>query len=76
MSVKVSSKYQIVIPENVRQALNLKPGTQIEVIAKGSIAYLVPVKPLAALRRSLMGQLSASDVHSVRDKRYRLRPKG
>jgi AbrB family looped-hinge helix DNA binding protein len=71
MSVKVSSKYQVVIPENVRQALDLKPGTQVEVIAKGDIAYLVPVKPLAALRRSLAGQLHPNDVHSVRDKRDR-----
>lgn len=49
MSVKVSSKYQVVIPESVREALKLRPGTQVDVIAKGGIAYLVPVRSISVV---------------------------
>lgn len=72
MSVKVSSKYQVVIPEAVRSALGLKPGTQVDVIAKGGIAYIVPVKSLAEVKKALAEVLSADDVSSSREKKDRL----
>lgn len=71
MSVKVSSKYQVVIPEAVRQALDLKPGTEVDVIAKGGIAYIVPVKSLSQIKESVRPYLSHSDSKSVRDKKDR-----
>jgi AbrB family looped-hinge helix DNA binding protein len=70
VSVKVSPKFQVVIPEKVRKSLGLKPGTQVEVIAKGKVAYLVPVPELEALQSELSGKLSQS---GVRDKKDRLR---
>jgi AbrB family looped-hinge helix DNA binding protein len=71
MSVKVSSKYQVVIPEKVRQALDLKPGADVDVIAKGGIAYIVPVKTWSKLSESVRPYLTDEDVKTVRDKRDR-----
>ncbi|MEK7356152.1 MAG: AbrB/MazE/SpoVT family DNA-binding domain-containing protein [Bdellovibrionota bacterium] len=71
MSVKLSSKYQVVIPEDVRAALKLTPGMQIDVIAKGSIAYLVPVRSLAAVREKVAPYLSKEDRASLREKKDR-----
>lgn len=69
--MKLSSKYQVVIPENVREALELKPGAEIEVIAKGGIAYLVPVKSAAKLRSALRGKLAKIDRTTIREKKDR-----
>ena len=69
MTVKVSSKYQVVIPEPVRTALGLQAGSRIDVIAKGRIAYLVPVPTLAALQKTLAGRI---DGKGLRDKKDRV----
>ena len=44
--VKLSSKYQIVIPEDVRDALGLKPGQAMQVMALDGHVVAVPVRPL------------------------------
>lgn len=72
MSVKVSSKYQVVIPERVRQALDLRPGAEVDVIAKGGIAYIVPVRPMAKLSEHIRSYLTPEDVKNIREKK---RPK-
>lgn len=68
MTVKISSKYQVVIPEEARKSLDLKPGTSVDVIVKGGIAFLVPVRPLSEIRKNLKGKLSSTDVKSLREK--------
>ncbi len=45
--VKLSSKYQIVIPEDVREALGLRPGQAMQVWALDGHAVAVPVRPLS-----------------------------
>jgi AbrB family looped-hinge helix DNA binding protein len=46
--VKLSSKYQIVIPEDVRTQLGLTPGQIFEVFAQdGLLVVAVPVRPLS-----------------------------
>jgi len=37
---KVSSKYQIVIPKNVREELGLRPGDQLLIVADGNKAVM------------------------------------
>lgn len=68
MSVKVSSKYQVVIPDEVRESLGLKPGSRVEVIAKGKVAFLVPVPGLEEVQADLRGTLTQK---SIRDKKDR-----
>ncbi|MBC7783323.1 MAG: AbrB/MazE/SpoVT family DNA-binding domain-containing protein [Burkholderiales bacterium] len=51
--VTVSSKYQIVLPEEIRSALNIKPGQKIAVMQHASSITLVPVRPLNEMLGSL-----------------------
>jgi len=39
---KVSSKYQVVIPKEVRESMGLKVGQELQVVAKGGMITLVP----------------------------------
>jgi AbrB family looped-hinge helix DNA binding protein len=46
--VKLSSKYQIVIPEDVREQLEVKPGQLFEVfVLDGQVVVAVPARPLS-----------------------------
>ena len=49
-TVTLSTKYQLVIPRDVRQRLDLKPGTRLTVVEKGGILYLVPERPSEEMR--------------------------
>jgi AbrB family looped-hinge helix DNA binding protein len=49
-TVKISSKYQIVIPREVRRALGLRKGQRVSVIAVGGLIEVVPDEDLASLR--------------------------
>ena len=51
----VSTKYQVVIPREIRREVHLESGQVVEVIAKGGIISLVPDRPLAELRDFLKG---------------------
>jgi len=68
MTVKVSPKYQVVIPEAVRTALGIKAGTQIEVLAKGKVAYLVPVQTVEELQSELSGTLNQKNLREKKDR--------
>lgn len=45
--VKLSSKYQIVIPDDVRTQLDLQPGQVFQVWARDGQIVAVPVRPLS-----------------------------
>lgn len=51
----VSSKYQIVIPKDVRTRTEVRPGQVFQVIAKGDVISLVPDKPISAMRGFVRG---------------------
>jgi len=53
--VTVSSKFQIVIPLDVREKMNLKPGQKVIVIEKDGVVHLIPEKPLKDLRGFVKG---------------------
>ncbi len=55
MTTTLSSKYQIVIPRDVRESLKLKPGTKFEVVNYGKRVELIPVGPIKKMRGSLKG---------------------
>lgn len=50
MQATISTKYQIVIPSEVRKRLRLKPQQKLTVLEKGGVLYLVPQGPLKELR--------------------------
>jgi AbrB family looped-hinge helix DNA binding protein len=52
---KVSSKYRVVIPKDVRAAANIRIGQEFQVIAKGGRITLVPERPISSMRGFLRG---------------------
>ena len=54
-TVTISSKFQLVIPKAVREAMELKPGQQLRVFTSGDRLELVPVKKLRSMRGFLKG---------------------
>jgi AbrB family looped-hinge helix DNA binding protein len=68
MTVKVSPKFQVVIPEAVRTALGIKAGSQIDVVAKGKVAYLVPVQSIEDLQTELSGKLGQKNLREKKDR--------
>jgi AbrB family looped-hinge helix DNA binding protein len=67
-TVTLSSKYQLVIPREVRKRLDLEPGAKLTVIEKGGILYLVPERPLTELR----GVARGTRRNGLREKKDRL----
>ena len=47
---RISPKYQVVIPKEVRERMNLKVGQELQIVAKGGMITLVPERPLSSLR--------------------------
>jgi AbrB family looped-hinge helix DNA binding protein len=54
-TVTVSSKYQVVIPKDVRDRLRIRPGQKVEAFAVGGRVELVPVRPISEMRGFLKG---------------------
>ena len=52
---KVSTKYQVVIPKDVRAKVGITPGQVFQVVAKGNVITLVPDRPISAMRGFLRG---------------------
>ncbi len=53
--VTVSSKYQVVIPQDVREKMHLRPGQKVIVIEKDGVVHLIPEKPIKELRGFVKG---------------------
>ncbi|HYC59330.1 MAG TPA: AbrB/MazE/SpoVT family DNA-binding domain-containing protein [Thermoanaerobaculia bacterium] len=47
---RVSPKFQVVIPKEVREGMNLRVGQELQVVSKGGVITLVPERPLSSLR--------------------------
>lgn len=54
-TITVSSKYQIVIPAKIREALGIKPGEKLHAIEYRGRIELVPIRRAKAARGSLKG---------------------
>ena len=54
-TVTVSPKFQVVIPQKVRQSLNIRPGQKMQVIEYGNHIVMIPVRPIEEARGSLPG---------------------
>jgi len=54
-TVKVSPKYQVVIPRKVREQLGIRPGQRVQVFLYGDRIEFVPLKPMKQMRGFLKG---------------------
>jgi len=64
----VSSKYQIVIPKEVRSKIDLEKGQILQVVVRNGVIMLIPDRPLVELRGFVKGMESSE----LRDKEDRL----
>ena len=49
-SVKISSKFQIVIPKSIRESLHLKVGETLQVVLYANRIEIVPIEPIKHLK--------------------------
>jgi AbrB family looped-hinge helix DNA binding protein len=49
-TLKISPKYQVVIPADIRKRLKLRAGQEVAVIEKDGVIRIIPIKPLNELR--------------------------
>jgi AbrB family looped-hinge helix DNA binding protein len=53
--VKISPKYQVVIPKKIRNALQLRPGQKVQIIVYGNGIEIVPERKITEMRGFLKG---------------------
>lgn len=53
--VTISSRFQVVIPKNVRESLDLKPGQKVEAIPFKGRVELIPLEPIESMKGFLKG---------------------
>ncbi len=54
-AVKISPKYQVVIPKRIREALRLRPGQRLQVMELGNRIELVPERRIEDMEGFLEG---------------------
>ncbi|MCZ0933664.1 MAG: AbrB/MazE/SpoVT family DNA-binding domain-containing protein [Gemmatimonadetes bacterium] len=53
--VTISSRYQVVIPRDVRERLGLKPGQKVQALPFKGRVELIPLEPIEATRGFVRG---------------------
>ena len=66
--VTVSSKYQVVIPKDVRRLIPLRSGQKLSIVVKEGVITLLPDRPLASSK----GFLKGMKLGAIREKQDRL----
>jgi AbrB family looped-hinge helix DNA binding protein len=64
MKATISPKYQVVIPRELREALDLKPGEKVEFLQYENRIEMIPVRDIKKMR----GFLKGIDTTIARDK--------
>ncbi len=54
-SVTVSSKFQVVIPREVREAMGIQPGAKVQILQYDNRIELIPLREPKSLRGFLRG---------------------
>ncbi len=54
-AVKISPKYQVVIPKKIREALNLSPGQKVQMVAFEDRIEMIPVRKISEMKGFLKG---------------------
>ncbi len=55
VAVRVSRRFRVVIPKEVRGKLGLLPGQKVQVIVYGDRIELIPIRPVKRMRGFLKG---------------------
>ncbi len=55
MKATISPKYQVVIPRELREALDLKPGEKVEFLQYENRIEMIPVRDIKKMRGFLKG---------------------
>ena len=66
-TVTISPKYQVVIPREVREELDLRPGQRVQAIAHEGRIEFVLLKPLSEMRGYVRGMDTELDRGEDRD---------
>ena len=53
--VTVSSKFQVVIPREVRESMDIQPGTRVQVLQYENRIELIPLRDVKSLRGFIKG---------------------
>lgn len=64
--VTISPKFQVVIPRDIRDRLELEPGQKVQALVFGNRIEFIPVRPLREMRGFLRGL--DTTVHRERDR--------
>jgi AbrB family looped-hinge helix DNA binding protein len=54
-TLTISPKYQVVIPKQIREKLDLRPGQRVQAIGYDGRVELVPVRAMGSMRGFLAG---------------------
>jgi len=68
-AVTISSKYQVVLPEELRRDRDYKPGMKIAFVDDGETVRIVRLRGIKSLRGRLKGRLQSSDVEREEEDR-------
>jgi len=66
-AVTLSSKFQVVILQDVREKLDWKPGQKIVVSEKDGVVHLIPLRPIKEMR----GFVKRVNTHKLRSEEDR-----
>lgn len=64
METTISTKFQVVIPKDIRRKMGLKPKQKLLVMEKAGILYMIPQVPMGELK----GSAGKAAVEGVREK--------
>lgn len=54
-AVKISPKFQVVIPKKLREALKLSPGQKVQMVVYGNRIEMIPLRKLSEMKGFLKG---------------------
>jgi AbrB family looped-hinge helix DNA binding protein len=54
-TVTISPKFQVVLPQRVRERIRLRPGEKLQVISFDDRIELIPIRPMSKMKGFLKG---------------------
>lgn len=67
LTAKVSPKFQIAIPKEVRERMDLKAGTRVHVIPYQDRIEFIPIRPMKSMRGFIKRRFN-TDIRRERDR--------